>query len=537
MPKIKIEHKDLEKLVGKKITLKKLEKISPNIKCEWEGEKEGEIALETTHDRPDLLSTEGIARSIKNYLGLKKGIQEFKFKKSGLKCTIEKSVSGIRPYSRMFIVKNVILTDALIQQLMQLQEKIHLSYTTRRKNASIGVYDLDSFEFPIKYCVKEHINFTPLGEQEPMSAKEILEKTEKGREYADLVTPGKYPLILDKKNLVLSMPPILNSEETKLKPSTKNLFVDVSGEDELLVKKVAVWMATALSERGEVQTVTMDYMGKQIESPEIQENKMQVSTDYVNKMLGTKLTKKEVVELLEKTGFGTSVSEGKITASIPCYRFDIMHPIDLVEEIAMAYGYNYFEPLMPKVSTNGRLHPIEKTSGKARSVMIGAGFQEVLTFILTSKNLVSMKNPDFVELANPVSEEHNIVRNTLIPNLLELISNNKHHPLPQKIFEVGDIVEKKEVPLTQRKLAGVIVDSEATFTEMKSVLEVLSKNLDFKYSLKETNESFFIEGRVGEIKNKNKTIGTIGEIHPQVLNQLEIEHPTVAFELNLEKIG
>ncbi|MCD4739784.1 phenylalanine--tRNA ligase subunit beta [archaeon] len=531
MPKIKIRQSDLNALIGKKVSLKELEQIFPNIKCELENEINGEIELETTHDRPDLLSSEGIARAVRSYIGIKN--KDVTFAKSGLECTVDKSVQNIRPYSRMFIVRNVLLNDALIEQLMQLQEKIHVSYTSGRKNASIGVYDLDTFEFPLTYCVKSHINFTPLGEQEPMSAQEVLEKTEKGKEYAHLVTPNKYPLILDKKNLVLSMPPVLNSEDTKLTSRTKNLFVDVSGEDGRLVKKVCVLMAVALSERGKVETITMHYSDKRVESPELKQETLEVKIDYINIRLGLELNIKQAIKLLEKSGFKAKEKRDSIIAEIPCYRFDLMHPIDLVEEIAMAYGYNKIEQLMPKVYTKGESHPIEDLTEKAQDLLVGAGFQEVLTYMLTSSKLLTAYGGEYTELANPVSEEHDCMRHTLIPNLLALVSENRHYPLPHKVFEAGDIIEKTK---TKRKLAAVLVDTQATFTQVKSILDEISKNLDFEYTLEQSTEKAFIPGRTGKIYSKKEEIGIIGEIHPMLLNQMEIEHPVAVLELDLEKI-
>jgi phenylalanyl-tRNA synthetase beta chain len=523
----------LEDLVGMDLSLTELEETMPNLKCEWVSEKNGLIELEVTHDRPDLLSSEGIARSLRSYLGLQKGLKQFNFPRSGKHCKVEKSVLKVRPFSRMFTVKNVFLSDALIEQLMQLQEKIHLSYTRGRRDASIGVYDLNSFEFPLTYCSQKKLEFTPLNETKKMSAEQVLKKTEKGREYAHLVKKGAYPVIKDKNGLVLSMPPVLNSEETRLKPSTRNLFVDVSGEDEKSVKKVATLMAVALSERGSVETLTMKYPGKSFESPELEEKQVSVEVEYVNKRLGTKLSESQVKKALEKNGFH-AVGTKKLEVKIPCYRFDLMHPIDLVEEVAMSIGYNELEPVLPKVFTVGSFHPLEENTGKAREVLVGAGFQEVLTYILSSKKKLSLFSNDFVQLKNPVSDEHDAIRQTLLPGILDLTSKNKHHPLPHKVFEAGDVVEHGKNAVMKKKIAAGITDSGVTFTHVKSLLDAFSSSLGFSYSLKKKDKKGFIKGRVGEVTVNRKKAGFIGEIHPQVLNYFSLEQPVAVMELDLE---
>ena len=536
MPKIAVNLEDINQLTGKDLTIREFEKISPNIKCEWIGAHDGEIELEVTHDRPDLLSSEGIARALRQYFGLQKGLQKLEFKKSGLHCTVDKSVLQVRPHSRMFVVYGVKLTDATVQQLMQLQEKIHASYTLNRKNASIGVYDLDTLKFPLTYKSVKDIRFIPLGESREMTAKEILEKTEKGRAYAKLIEPAKYPIIVDSKGTVLSMPPIINSEDTRVTPSTSNLFVDVSGEDQLAVEKTVTLMAVALSERGEVRTVSMDYPDRSIESPMLKKQEISTSAGFVNARLGLRLSENDIKELLEKAGFGVSLDRGRITAEVPCYRFDIMHEIDLTEEVAMAYGYDKLEPVFPEIFTIGKADEIETLSNKTREIMIGMGFQEVLTYILEGSNLFDAFNIKAVKLDNPVSDEHDCIRSSLVPGLIELLSNNKHYPLPHKIFEVGDIVTQGDSPLMERRVAAVISDTEAGFTLIKSVAEAVMKNLNSGYSITEYAGSPFITGRAAAIESNKKRIGVFGEVHPSVLNHLDIEHPVVTMELNLEAI-
>ncbi len=535
MPNVTVKYYDLIGLVGKDLSIRDLEGIAPNIKCEWEGVDGEDIKLETTHDRPDMVSAEGIARAIRNYVGLPADIPAFH--KSDYVCDVDKSVLEERPYSRMFVVKGIKLTSALIEQLMQVQEKIHLVYANDRKDASIGVYDLDTFAWPITYCAKEEYKFTPLGEEREMTCREVLTKTEKGRDYAHLVK-GRYPLIIDKNGRVLSLPPVLNSEETKVTGTTTNLFCDVSGWDGEVVEKVAALLACALSERGEIYYVTMKYPDHTIESPELKKESTTASVMAINKLIGSEFSPHECIGLLAKSGFHAKAQGDSLEVVVPPYRYDLMHPVDIAEEIAIAYGYNEFKPLMPEVPTIGIRHPLERLSEQAREALVGAGFQEVLTFILCSKRILeAAPGPPFAELENPVSDEYNAVRSWLVPRHLDFLAKNKHLPLPHRVFEAEDIVitDGKET-YTRRNVSASICNSTATFTEMHSVLDSLMKNLGKEYTLKPGKHDTFLRGRCGVVMVNGKEAGVIGEIHPKVLNAFELENPVVSLELCLDEL-
>jgi phenylalanyl-tRNA synthetase beta chain len=530
-----VNYTDLIGLIGKELTIRELEELMPNIKCEWGGAEDEKITVETTHDRPDLVSTEGIARAIRNYIGLDGDVPAFK--KSEYQCTVDKSVIKERPHSRMFVVKGVRLTGALIEQLMQLQEKIHLVYANDRKDASIGVYDLDTFEWPLTYCAKEDYKFTPLGESREMSCKDVLTKTEKGRAYAHLVK-GKYPLILDSKARVLSLPPILNSEDTKVTASTKSLFCDVSGLEEAAVEKVAALLACALSERGEVYHVRMAYPERTIESPELKKEKTGVSLSRMCKLIGKTFTADEAIALLKKTGFHARKKGELLEVDVPPYRYDVLHEVDIAEELAIAYGYNNFEPKLPEVATVGKRHPVERISEQAKDALIGAGFQEVLTYILSAKRILDAAPGDeYVELDNPVTDEYNAVRSWLTPRLLDLVSKNRHVPLPHRVFEAEDVVRlEKGAPVTRRNVAALAEESEVTFTQMHSVLDALMRDLGRKYELKPIEHGSFLPGRCGQIVVGGKKAGVIGEVHPRVLEAFAIESPVAGFEVWLDEL-
>ncbi len=546
MPSIEVSLKDLEKLVGKKLDINKLQDDLFNLKLELDRWEQDSMIIELEYDRPDLISTEGIARQMKGYYGIETGLKKYEFKDSKTTVTMSKELDKYRPYAEYFIAKNVVLDDAAVKQLMQVQEKLHEVYGSNREKASIGVYDLDktTSKFEYKAVKPEEIKFIPLESNELMNGREILSKHPKGIAFAHLLKGfDKYPLLLDDSGKVLSMPPIINSEDTKVDENTKNLFVDVTGTDEKTVNMITVILATMLAERGAVIEKVKVVKGKEEKTtPVIIEKEMKLDSSYVEKVLGLKLTPKEIVNLLEKQRFKATAKGNEIKVVVPCYRFDIMHPVDLVEEVSCAYGLNNMKPILPNVATVGERHKIEKISWKVRELMIGLGFQEVATFIMGNKEKLNIMDEKPIELLNPMSEEYNAIRQSLIPKLLEVLSNNTHHELPQKVFEAGDVVlftNRGETKTdTKRHLAALIISPSVGFTEAKSVLEALLRGFGIKPEYKEKTAKPFLEGRTAEVfdSEKKRKIGVIGEIHPDILLKFGLENPVAGFEIEAEKL-
>ena len=266
-----------------------------------------------------------------------------------------------------------------------------------------------------------------------------------------------------------------------------------------------------------------------------------VGVDDIDKILGIGLNENQITETLEKMRYSVKkMKGGKIVVGIPPYRSDVIHTVDIVEDVAIGYGYNNIEPILPKVATIGGESEQEKFSRKIREIMIGLGFQEILSFILTSReNNFSKMNieGDCVEILNPVSSEYNICRTWILPSMLKILSSNKHREYPQKIFEIGDTIsidEDQETKTRQtRKLTGAISCDNANLTEMKSVVESLLKSLGYNYEIKEYGHPSFIESRCGKIMVEGKEIGIFGEVHPKILESWKLEKPVIAFEIEV----
>jgi len=428
---------------------------------------------------------------------------------------------------------------------MNIQEVLHETIGRKRRKVAIGVHDFDKIKPPIKYVgASREEKIVPLGFSEEMSLKEVLEKTEKGREYCSLLQSSKlWPAFVDSVS-IFSFPPIINSERTRVTEKTKNLFIDVTGTDRLAVLQALNILVTNLAERGgKLESVRIKYKKKVETTPDLAERVVEVPKELVNKLLGLTLKEKEIGRLLRRMGYESIDYEGKIEVIVPAYRADILHPVDIVEDIAIAYGYNNFEPVNPKLESIGKLEKLEKFSDKVRSLMVGFGLQEVMRPVFTNKEdqfyRMEIKELSVVEVENTVSKEYTCLRVWLLPSLLKVLSANKHVEYPQKLFEVGDVVvltEGETMTKTVRKLCVAISHSAAGFAEIKSIAEKFLASLGIHYSLKMLGHVSFIDGRACEILVKGKSVGYFGEVSPKVLENWNLEMPVVALEVEIESL-
>ena len=270
-----------------------------------------------------------------------------------------------------------------------------------------------------------------------------------------------------------------------------------------------------------------------MKTPDLAPEEMQLDLEYVNRILGTELKSKDVKELLERMRYGVNLKADKIHVMIPAYRADILHPIDLVEDIAIAYGYDRFKPELPKLYTLGSQEEIEEFSSSLRELMLGSGFQEIMSLILTNKeslfSRMNLPEEDAVETKHPVSLEHSVARTWLLPALMSILQRNKNREYPQKLFEIGLCIDSKG--RDSRKLAGVIAHSTTNFSEMKATLTGIMESVGPEYKISKTKHESFIPGRVASLD-----FGFFGEIHPLVIDNFGLEVPVTAFELNLDEI-
>lgn len=536
---IKFNRKDLCRLVGKELPMTYLEARLPMLGVGIENVDKEEIEAEVYPNRPDMLSVEGVARALSSFIKYRKGLKKYTVNKSNYEVSVDRS-TNIRPFIACAVIKDVDLSDELVASLMQLQEKLHATHCRKRAKASIGIYDLDSITWPVFYTTKEKdFMFIPLEFKNKMDLNEILRMHQKGKDYGWIIERfEKYPVLIDSKEMVLSMPPIINSEDSKVKSETRNLFIDVTGTDRKTVNEVLNIVVSAVGDRGgKLFSVKIkSYLEKSI-TPDLNPKKMKYDSKYINKILGLELSDKQIGGLLEFMGFSAKGRD----AFVPAYRTDIMHQIDLAEDVAIAFGYDQFEPEIPEISTVAEEDSMEKFSNKFRNIMVGMGFQEIMTFIMTNRNKqfkkMNMPDEEIAETSNPKSAEYSACRKWLLPGLLETLAFNKTKEFPQKIFEVGDKIEIEDGEAKNvRKIAGVISHDSANLTEIKSALESVLRNAGINYSIKEYNHPSFVPSRCAEIIINDESIGFFGEIHPGVLKNWGIENPVIAFEISLGRL-
>jgi len=550
MPVITLFEERFSKFMGKKVTVADMAKWLPWIGFDIEEAGEDYVKVEYNPNRIDFCSYAGVARALKGFIAQEMGLPKYKAKEPKVTLIIDKAVADVRPFMLAAIVRDIKLDEDAVVELMEMQEDIHWGLGRDRKKVSIGIHNLDVVKPPFTYtAVKpESVKFVPLGKTEEMTLKEILEEHEKGVAYSHLIDwAPKYPLLIDKNWAVLSMPPIINGELTRVDAKTRNLFLDVTGTNYDAVEKSLKVLVTALADMGgTIEKVKVKCADRIVISPNLEQEKMRLRVDYANKLLGLKLSEAEATECLQRCRLDAQkVGKGILEALIPAYRIDILHEVDLVEEVAIGYGYYRLKPTIPTAVTIGEQHPAQRLANTVRQIMIGLGFLEVMNFTLTNERLhydfMRMKREKPIKLANPVSTEYSIMRQSLLPGLLKNLAENKHESFPQRLFEVSDVgkINTRLESMCERRLnvAAVSSHSTANFTEIKSFAEALLASLGFKnWQIKEAKHRSFLEGRTATIYVKGKCLGIIGEMHPEVLNNFELENPTVAFEIDLERL-
>ncbi|HOO04594.1 MAG TPA: phenylalanine--tRNA ligase subunit beta, partial [Methanomassiliicoccales archaeon] len=449
MPVINFNLEDLKALVGTKMEDREVLERIPMIGADFHefDPVTKETAIEFFPNRPDLYSVEGLARALRSFFDIEQGLRTYDMASSDIVLKVDPSVKAVRPYVVGAVLRGVALDDKGIRSLMELQEKLHLTVGRRRAKVAIGVHDLDKVRPPFVYKAvpPDSLSFVPLAEDEAMTLAEVLERHEKGRDYRHLLE-GKplYPVILDHNNDVLSFPPIINGRLTTVTTETKNLFIDVTGTDQNTIGGVLNIVCTSLAERGGViETIALRGEEKGI-SPNLRPKQWLLDVDRTNASLGLDLEPLAMCQCMTRMGYSAEPKGRKVRVWSSPVRMDLLHIADVVEDVAIGYGYENFGNSKPTASTIGGERRIERVTDLVRQMLVGFGYWEVTTLTLSSLEEQFSKVPfpevEAVEVLNPVSEDHNCLRVHLVPSLLTVLRKSKHRDLPQRIFEVGDVV-------------------------------------------------------------------------------------------------
>ncbi|MEX0920660.1 MAG: phenylalanine--tRNA ligase subunit beta [Candidatus Pacearchaeota archaeon] len=546
MATITINRKQFEKEIGK-LTDDMQNKIAM-FGTPVENLNSEELQIEIFPNRPDLLSYHGFKRAFTAFLGKKTGLKKYKLYKpeKNYNVLIDSSIKDVRPYTVCAIVKGLKLNDEKIKELVEIQEKLHITIGRKREKVAIGIYPLEKITLPINFKAIEpdKIKFTPLESNKEMSGFEILEKHPTGKEYSRLLAgKAKFPIFVDSKNEILSMPPIINSKKTgKIDEKTRSVFVECSGTKFDVLKKCLNILTTTLAEMGgKIYQMNLYYKKKKV-TPDLEPKNIKISLKNTNKLLGLELKEKELKKLIEKMGHDYDLKNKVV--EVPAWRTDILHEVDIIEDVAIAYGYENLTPEIPPISTIGEEDKKETIKRKISDILSGLGMVEVSNYHLTTKNdqiekMNLPKQEEFIKV-EASKTENDVLRNNLSHFMIKNLSENIDSEYPQEIFEIGKIFYLEDKKIREKESLAVAISS-GNFTKIKQTLDYFSRMIDEKIILKnpekiENFPPYFIEGRTAEIYFLDKKIGFIGEIHPKILKNWKTKMPVALFEIELDDI-
>jgi phenylalanyl-tRNA synthetase beta chain len=568
MPKIEVNEKLFFSLLGETADERKLEEILPTAKAEldeWEkSDTDAEnrtikIELNDTN-RPDLWSTAGLARQLKIHrTGIKPSYDFFirkdiprKISSKTYVVEVEKEVECVRPFLAGFVARGMAITDPMLRDMIQTQEKLAWNFGRKRRTISIGLYRPSIIEWPVRYkgVDPDSVSFVPLQETRTMTLRSILSEHPKGREYAFILEKEPvHPLLTDARGRVLSYPPIINSADLgAVVVGDTELFIEVTGSDYPSVTLASSIMACDLSDLGfTIENVEVRYpydtpFGRSVVFPYYFQEKVAVQPELVRKLLGLEISAEEAVSAIRQMGSDAKVEDSRIVVVPPEYRNDFLHPVDIVEDVLIGKGMDKFPPEKPKDFTIGRLSSIEHFSRKAKSILVGLGYQEMIYNYLGSRRdfieRMRIREDLVVKISNPMSENFEYVRNSPLPGLLGTEMVSAKAPFPHRTFEIGKVAVKSEdenYGVSTRQYLGFLSShTGADYNEAASHTSTLLYYLGRDYSVRETSDPRFIQGRQAALFWGEKKVGIFGEVHPAVLDAFGITMPTVAGEMDLD---
>ncbi|HKJ59516.1 MAG TPA: phenylalanine--tRNA ligase subunit beta [Halobacteriales archaeon] len=577
MPTVEVHPDELRRLTGHD------EKDDDQLKSdlfalglEFEGEtEEGAFELEFAPDRLDRLSVEGVARSLRYQYGDDRGVSVPKTNDPDWTFVVDEAVPDERPYVTGAIVRGVNLDEKALQSLIQVQEKLHATMGRDRAKGAIGIHDLtmlkgaagtaEAGEQSIRYTGVEPDGdtFVPLDSDEEMTPGEVLERHPIGDKYAPIVADyERLPAIYDDVGL-FSFPPVINGRRTEVTTDSRDLLIEMTGTDQWTIDHMLNIVCYALAARGAtIEQVEVEYPEddayplRELVRPDFEVDQKVVTHDRIERIIGIDLDVEAVVDLAERAGLEAEpeeYGEGEVeyVVSIPPYRVDVLHPLDVIDDIGRAYGFNDLEPRYPDVSTVGGRHERSRLERAVRETLVGLGFEDLLNFYLISEvaNFDRMNvEPDDdavgggepATIAEPYSEEYEVVRTWALPSIMLVLENNTHRAYPQDVAEIGLAAEVDPSENTgvaeRRTVAGALARTDASYEDAKSRLQAVARRFEVDLETPATDHPTFVEGRAAEVVMDGEPVGVIGEVAPEVLVEFDLEVPVAAFEFRLDAL-
>ena len=569
MPKIEVNEKLFFNLLGKKYDYDMLEDRLTCGKAELdekpdtslpEDQRVIKIELNDTN-RPDLWSTAGVARQLRVHSGGKASDYSsfMSSKDKEIDCgnrlvTVDPQLKDIRPYMIAFVISGKPIDEPMLLDIIQTQEKLCWNFGRKRRTVSMGVYRSSMIQWPVHYKAvdPDNTSFVPLQFEQPMTCRQILTDHPKGKDYGWILKDAPmFPLLTDDKGEIMSMAPIINSATLgAVQVGDSDLLVEMTGSDMTSLLLSANIVACDFADAGytilpcKVQHPYDTGFGKDIVAPFYFQEPATASLSEINRLLGSQLTPEQATAALEKMGNTVTVAGDKVTVQIPPYRNDFLHEVDIIEDVMMGMELSSFPPEKPRDFTIGRLSPVTLFSRKAKSLMVGLGYQEMIFNYLGSKKdyiqKMNIEGEKVIEISNPMSENYQFVRPSIIPSLLGAETGSGNAVYPHKIFEIGKIAflcdEEVTGTRTRQSIGFLTAAGDANFNTAASEVATLLHFLDHQYTVTEANDPRFIPGRQANIMVQNKVVGIFGEVHPAVLENWAITVPCVAGELDIEEL-
>ncbi|MEF8885705.1 MAG: phenylalanine--tRNA ligase subunit beta [Haloarculaceae archaeon] len=614
MPTVEIDPDELRELTGEPDrTDQEFREDLFALGLEYEGETDdGEFELEFGPDRLDRLSVEGVARSLRYQYGSDRGVYVPNTNDAEWAIRVDGDVPDERPYVTGAVVRGLDLDESALASLIQLQEKLHATMGRKRAKGAIGVHDLVALkgapaggseatdeeaadprvETPTGRATEKSVRYTGIGPREDrfvpldsdieMRPVEVLKAHETGSTYADIVEDyERMPAIYDDVGM-FSFPPVINGKRTEVSTDSRDLFVEMTGTDQRTIDRMLNIVCYALDARGgRVEEVAVEYeddaagehAGRELVRPDFSTKTKTVAHDDVESMLGIDLDGEAVVDLIERSGLDAEVkgedgdADLAYEVAVPPYRVDVLHPVDVVDDIGRAFGFNELEPRYPDISTVGGRHERSRLEGAARDALVGFGFEDLLNFHLVGEaenfDRLGVERPERRSgdgangddrgpgtgvfgghepgvIGEPYSEDYEILRTWALPSVMLVLENNTHRAYPQDLAEVGFSAYRDDDEPTKmaerHTVAAALARSAASYEDARSRLQALCRVFDVTLETPETEHPTFIDGRTAEVVIDGESVGVVGEVHPRVLVEYDLELPVAAFEFELDAL-
>ena len=575
MPVVDVDPDELRRLTGhEEKSDEQLREDLFALGLEYEGRTEdGEFQLEFAPDRLDRLSVEGVARSLRYQYGDDRGVYVPTTNDAEWVVEVEESVPEERPYVTAAVVRGLDMSEEKLESLIQLQEKLHATMGRKRAKGAIGVHDLamlkgrpgrgDAEDRRAKTITYRGVEpdgdrFVPLEVDAEMTPAEVLVDHPTGRTYAPIVEEyGRYPAIYDEIGL-FSFPPVINGKRTEVDEGSRDLLIEMTGTDQWTIDRMLNIVCYALDARGgRIEDVRVRYPDREVVRPDLSTDRKSVTHERIESIVGISFDAEEVIDLFERSGLDAETEEVGddelvYRAGVPPYRVDVLHALDLVDDVGRAYGFNDLEPRYPDVSTVGGRHERSRLEDAARDALVGLGFEDLLDFHMISEeenyermNLepgeTAFGAAEGVTITEPYSEDYTMLRTWALPSLAMVLERNTHRAYPQDLAEIGLAARRDDDEPTgvteARHVAAVLARTDASYEDAKSRLAALCRAFGAELGTPATDHPSFIPGRAAEVVIDGDPVGVVGELHPAVLVEHDLEVPVAAFEFRLDALG